>query len=337
MASVSQLKNAEAESLATMTPFAELAERPTQGDGEPTCLSDAESAVLAEWIVPTYLLPEQLAKIRARFEEVSSVQLRDFLISKSCDSIAGACRAADVEDGLNIDGAPLYTAGLKRPGWKEVGTLQFKATLTLKSHRRVATQVGPAHMQRYLRAHSEVAPETDSAARELTGLRQFLESEAFAAWMWVATGVRPLGRRGEARRFRPGLDYTVAHQGSLQGEMRLDATYCFVDDQSEEAAAVWESGETGAFQCYIAADDEDTVAAEVYVNDDAEGNELLSIAPTSNTLNLVLHGDGTMRFEKYVSTLALGSRWDVITTFSVADDDIDKDADADDALNEDDE
>jgi hypothetical protein len=115
--------------------------------------------------------------------------------------------------------------------------------------------------------------------------------------------------------------------------MRLDATYCFVDDRTEEAAAVWQSGETGAFQCYIAAEEEETVAAEVYCDDDAEGNELLSVAPTSNTLSLVLHGDGTMRFEKYVSSLALGSRWDAITTFSVASEDVDE-ADDDEAIEE---
>ena len=46
----------------------------------------------------------------------------------------------------------------------------------------------------------------------------------------------------------------------------------------------------------------------------------------------MLHGDGTMRFEKYVSALALGSRWDAIATFSVAQEDVaadDEDEDED--------
>ena len=44
----------------------------------------------------------------------------------------------------------------------------------------------------------------------------------------------------------------------------------------------------GGFECYIAADDDDTVAAEVYCDDDAEGNDLLNVTPVSNTLNLVM-------------------------------------------------
>lgn len=42
--------------------------------------------------------------------------------------------------------------------------------------------------------------------------------------------MRPIGYRDELRRFRPGLDYTVAHHGAMTVTARLDATLCFVDD-----------------------------------------------------------------------------------------------------------
>jgi len=38
----------------------------------------------------------------------------------------------------------------------------------------------------------------------------------------------PLGYKGQVRRFRPGLDYTVAHYGILTQTAVLDATICFV-------------------------------------------------------------------------------------------------------------
>jgi Oxoglutarate and iron-dependent oxygenase degradation C-term len=44
------------------------------------------------------------------------------------------------------------------------------------------------------------------------------------------TALRPVGYRDELRRFRPGLDYTVAHHGAMTVTARLDATLCFVDD-----------------------------------------------------------------------------------------------------------
>ena len=209
--------------------------------------------------------------MRAKFELDSSVQLRGFLASNPSERVAGACRAADAADGLDRDGAADDNAGLGGTGWR---------------------LVGPAHMRRYCRLDGE--PDDSAAgvaAKELSAVRELLSTPAFAAWVWAATGVRPLARRSEARRFRSGLDYTVAHHGSLQGEMRLDATLCFVADLTDEAAAVWQSGETGGFQCYIAAEDEDTVAAEVYeapCDDDAASNDLLSVAPVSRARLLTL-------------------------------------------------
>ena len=48
-----------------------------------------------------------------------------------------------------------------------------------------------------------------------------------------------------------------------------------------QAAALeaWESGGVGAYECYIAADDEELTAAEVYGGDEDEGNQLLSVPP----------------------------------------------------------
>ena len=39
-----------------------------------------------------------------------------------------------------------------------------------------------------------------------------------------------LGYKDEVRRFRAGLDYTVAHYGAMTKVPRLDATLCFVDE-----------------------------------------------------------------------------------------------------------
>ena len=45
------------------------------------------------------------------------------------------------------------------------------------------------------------------------------------------------------------------------------------------ASEAWESGGVGAYECYIAADDEELTAAEVYGGDEDEGNQLLSVPP----------------------------------------------------------
>ena len=128
----------------------------------------------------------------------------------------------------------------------------------------------------------------------------------------------------ECRRFRPGMDYTLAHYGMLTRETRLDATLCFVDDRTDDLSdQLWESGDVGGFQCYIVADEEEgTEAAEVYKSkSEEEEDELLSIPPASNTLSLVLRDGGIMQFVKYVSAAAPGSRWDVASVFEIEEQD----------------
>jgi hypothetical protein len=90
----------------------------------------------------------------------------------------------------------------------------------------------------------------------------------------------------------------------------------------------------GGFECYIEADHRDNgEAAESYRQDKSNDNEgqedeeeegdkkddstLLSVNPGFNVLNLVLRDDDVMRFVKYVSASAPGSRWDIASEFAV--------------------
>ena len=71
------------------------------------------------------------------------------------------------------------------------------------------------------------------------------------------------------RRFRSGHDYSVAHYVVLTTNSVLDATLCFCPGEGKQCAfdeaanelmgsdddAIWESGDVGGFECYIAADE----------------------------------------------------------------------------------
>ena len=45
---------------------------------------------------------------------------------------------------------------------------------------------------------------------------------------------------------------------------------------------------------------------------------LLSVSACNNTLNLVMRDEGVMRFVKYVSAAAPGSRWDIAVEYEIA-------------------
>ena len=104
----------------------------------------------------------------------------------------------------------------------------------------------------------------------LQALRKLVSSAPFAQLLALLCGAAPRAVRAEARRFRPGLDYTLAHVGTLREELTIDATLCFVpaaDDaaatsgdtaaaQKSELAAgrLWASGDVGGFECYVEAE-----------------------------------------------------------------------------------
>jgi hypothetical protein len=262
----------------------------------PPPLSDAERALLEAWVNPDYLKPEGQARVAARFTRDSSVQLHSFLRADRAAALAAATAAADAAAGLG-GGAPPRSYGVgtgAAAGWRAVG---------------------PSHKQRFLRAiddadAADAAPAgaadaadaaADAAARAAaallsSALRDLFASSAFAKLLWSLTQLRVTSGRALARRFRPGLDYTVAHYGILTREPRLDATLAFVaaggamSADAEDTAALWASGDVGGFECYLTADEggEAAGAADVYrANPDAEEEDLLSVSAAPNTLSLV--------------------------------------------------
>lgn len=303
-------------------------------------LSEADRKYLSQYLDETYLKPEALKEMKECFEDESSIQLRHFLQDKWVDRLSKATGKEDA-DQLSIDHPDFHKQGVS-DSWE---------------------LVGPSHMQRFLQYGGKEAEteSPESAGELLQHLRtKVLESQPFRRFLKVITSLgTATGYRGKIRRFRPGRDYTVAHYGLLTEKSVLDATLCFAagtgilpppakdegdegekqekkspsapvnkagaDDLPDEADLLWQSGDVGGFECYIAADDDgdeanggkDSTPDESYNAED--DTELLSISASNNTLSLVYRDPGTMRFVKYVSQKAPSSRWDVSMEYQVED------------------
>ncbi|KAL3938886.1 MAG: hypothetical protein SGBAC_006286 [Bacillariaceae sp.] len=271
--------------------------------------SGADKEYLSKYILPEYLKEESMNEIQKKFENDSSVQLRSFLQDKwvpKMEPRSGKKRANDMNH---------YMEGVSTE-W------------TLR---------GPAHKQRYLEFH----PQPSTTDCQVTGSMlhyirmKVFESPVFARYLKRITGLdQPTGiKEGKIRRFRPGLDYTVAHYGLLVQESVLDATLCFVADDNEDDKAKWEYGDSGGFECYIEADDAEDAdgnqAADEYNEDD--DTELLSVSASNNTLSLVYRDPGTMRFVKYVGSSAPSSRYDIAIEYQVPESEKGDDGEDDDA------
>lgn len=281
-----------------------------------TPLASRDKEILAKYLNPMYLAEKSMKEIRECFEDQSSVQLRHFLNKEWEIRMKNATTKADKELGL----------GKNRP------SLDYRAGVSDKW-----AAVGPAHKQRFLEyVGVEDSSEFAFAGASMLHLKKSLfQSPAFGRWLQLISSLgMPKGYRGKARRFRPGLDYTVAHYGILTQNAVLDATLCLAagsgnqlqyDEVGEIAGgdaddAIWDSGDAGGFECYIAADEDSdgpVGAADEYNDDD--DTKLLSVSASNNTLSLVYRDPGTMRFVKYVGSGAPSSRWDLSLEYEVED------------------
>jgi hypothetical protein len=192
--------------------------------------------------------------------------------------------------------------------------------------------VGPSHKQRFLEFRGNSDKDAKSCGPVMKFLkRTVLQSKEFGRFLKSLTNLGlPLGSRGSVRRFRPGLDYTIAHHGILTKKSVLDATICFCsgtgdqcigsnDDNDDDA--IWESGDKGGFECYIEAYDNDKEGSEADDEYDGEDDsKLLSVSASNNTLSLVFRDPGTIRFVKYVSHSAPSSRWDISMEYEIVTD-----------------
>lgn len=278
-------------------------------DDEIAALSDADLAVLRPLINSTYLEAANMRKIRSTFNRDSSIQLHSFLQNKIGKRISKATTEADRSDALGATFPPPldYAVGVGE-GWE---------------------LIGPPHLRRFLRFESKSAEKLKSSSSKagelLSEIQESLfHSAAFHRYLYLVTGMKPCNYRDEVRRFRPGLDYTIAHHGTMvESSPSIDTTLCFCNRREEEDAENWESGDIGGFECYMAADaDADADAtAEVYkVENEEDDGQLISVSSGDNVLNIILRDRKVMRFIKFVSHNAPGSRWDVSAEFDTTTD-----------------
>ncbi|KAG9317740.1 Oxoglutarate and iron-dependent oxygenase degradation, partial [Chiua virens] len=341
-------------------------------------LSPAYTSFLANYLNPAYLQLRTMKTIMAKFVNESNIQLQAFLADELAIALEDGFAYADEEDGLNA---------VSRSRW---------------------IVKGPPHKWCYCTLAKEYEPADPSTARAIAeGILRELQdtlfpSAAFRAWLTIVTKLIPLSSAVEARRFRPGLDYTLAT--SDEGESRLDVVLGLTpqvspmptesegevgrgkakakakesedgdgDEERPTGVASRGVGRLGGTsfracvscdicsrpccdQCYMSPHDEEDDPA-VYrsgsskksqanertktsnasgsnnVDDDMDGDEeeedgtLLTWQPHFNCLLLVLRDEGVLRFVKYVSAAAPGSRWDICSEVEVGMDDDDDDDD----------
>ncbi|KAL6694844.1 Oxoglutarate and iron-dependent oxygenase degradation C-term domain-containing protein [Trichoderma pleuroticola] len=295
---------------------------------------EADLEFLLQYIAPTYLTPDTLEQVSEHFEENSSITLGDVLSKKFSkrlqDYIQAQEKATLPEEGPAIE---------KSTSWKVSK---------------------PPHKHRYLYQQPSASSKSRKSAEE-SPISELLDklfpSRQFRNWLQVATGCTIESHDVMARRFRRGMDYTLAtgHEGKPRLELNLGLTPTTgwgdaadddeEDEEDEEAQAEKEAKtngknkkkskdkgkgkakaveepekevvEVGGHEVYMAGDDDSNEDAAVYKSSGDDDNILFFQAAAWNKMTLVLRDSGALKFVKYVSNKANGDRWDISGVFEV--------------------
>ncbi|KAL5092321.1 hypothetical protein Trisim1_001582 [Trichoderma cf. simile WF8] len=308
---------------------------------------EADLEFLLQYIAPTYLTPDTLEQVSEHFEENSSITLGDVLSKKFSkrlrDYIEAQEKAALPEESSVIE---------KSTSWKVSK---------------------PPHKHRYLYQQPSTSSKSRKSAEE-SPISELLDklfpSRQFRNWLQVATGCTIESHDVMARRFRRGMDYTLAtgHEGKPRLELNLGLTpttgwgdAADDEDEDEEAQAEKEAKtngknkkkgkakakaveepekevvEVGGHEVYMAGDDDTNEDAAVYKSSGDDDNILFFQAAAWNKMTLVLRDSGALKFVKYVSKKANGDRWDISGVFEVEEREEDEEDEDDEEEEEDEE
>ncbi|PHH65485.1 hypothetical protein CDD81_2265 [Ophiocordyceps australis] len=274
---------------------------------------EADLEFLLQFISPTFLTPYTLEQVSEHFEENSSITLANILSKKF------AKRLKDYVTEQEVLPLPHHTAEIEsQTAW---------------------TVASPPHKHRYLyqslRKPDQLRAEQDkSPLAELIGT--LLPSRQFRHWLLLATDCTIKGHDILARRFRRGLDYTLAtgHNGKprLEVNIGITPTHGWGDDDYDENEAMnkvsannqTETQEAadgvGGHEVFMAGDDDASEDAAIYKSStDDDDNILFYQAAAWNKMTIVLRDRGTLKFVKYISQRAKGDRWDVCGEYHIED------------------
>ncbi|KAH8554326.1 Oxoglutarate and iron-dependent oxygenase degradation C-term-domain-containing protein [Umbelopsis sp. PMI_123] len=268
-------------------------------------LTEDDLKELIEWINPQYLDVTILSQISDKFVEDSVIQCKDFIKAEFAQQIENATLKEDEEQGFGKEEMMPHGTGVGN-GWEVHG---------------------PPHKHRYLVTTSDTKPDGQSSVNLLHKLEKVFATQSFRRWLAVVTQLVVKGYRGGARRFRPGLDYTLATMNT-RGQAILDVTLGLTSTKDKQAAAKWEGDEFGGYECYMAPHDDEEDPSTYKAAD--EDGALLTLSAADNTLSIVLRDEGVMRFIKYVSARAPGSRWDISLEYDLPEDQNDEEVEDDD-------
>ncbi|CAE6528960.1 unnamed protein product [Rhizoctonia solani] len=296
---------------------------------EELILSDNDRTYLSQFLNPIYLESRAIDALSARFAEKSNLELHTFLNKSLAAELEVRLKELDVKSNIahrSDKQIPSHDYGSDAPGWE---------------------LAGPPHRFRYYQGTDKLAGQPGAGGIIHRLRTELFSSPAFRSWLSIVARLIPTGYAVTARRFRPGLDYTLA--SAVEVDDRLDVCLGLTPGAADQGG--WDNENWGGWECYMApheGEDDPEVyktakagpkssnaakqvatasnskgggeaKAEPESDDEDEGagGTLLTVYPNFNHLVIALRDPGVLKFVKYVSASAPVSRWDISAEWEV--------------------
>ncbi|KAM9929424.1 hypothetical protein OXX59_001204 [Metschnikowia pulcherrima] len=292
-----------------------------------TFLSSSDLGYLSKYINPTYLTQASLRVLRNTFLEESVVDINGFLNDEYAEALRKQLRATELDKK-----APQTADEIHFP-WKCAVPPHKQRFMYIDGKSEFALQedaidmvnhTGPQELPNF---ELTKRISQDTSEKMVLEVVQLMKSMAFRKWLVFVTDVVPTSDQLLARRFRPGHDFILAttteKELARQGELNvlLEATLGLTPTAANPNN--WESGEYGGYELCMAmnggeSDDEfEDDDPAIYKTSESDDSVLYTSQCKWNSLSLMLRDPSVLKFVKYVSINAKGSRWDVTGQWNV--------------------
>lgn len=294
--------------------------------------TEEEIQYLSKFINSTYLQESHIQQLNKNFVEESIIEITQFLNEDYAETLWKLLRTTEIEKSApgNSDEIQFPWKCAIPPHKQRYMYIDGKPSFELNEKAiRFENKLGPQESPNFNLLSKFGLEDPDTKLIELS---TFLKSIVFKKWLTLITSLIPTSEQLLVRRFRPGQDFILAtttdkklaREHLQEANVLLEATLNLTPTAKNPEN--WELGEFGGYELCMSLDNEDGEFEDddpaIYKPSDPNDDSVLYSSQCKwNSLTLIVRDPSVLKFIKYVSINAKGSRWDISCQWNVREQD----------------
>lgn len=280
-------------------------------------LNEFDLDYLSKFLNAEFLDSNKIKELQVKFINESMIEINEFLNDELSAQLKKLIRNYELNESLpNLSTDVKFPWKISTPPHKSrylyIDGKQPEDNLTIEGV-RFLNQEGPQESSNFSLLSNFTKDDSDL---KLIELAKVFKSVSFKKWLSLITDLIPISDQILIRRFRQGHDFKLATSIEESLDALLEATLNLTPSKG------WETGEVGGYELSMTTDsnedDEDGDDPAIYKSSkDGDDSVLLNSPACWNKLTLMIRDPSVLKFVKYVSFNAKGSRWDISAQWDI--------------------